>query len=86
MNTYNHEPVRASDYMRCSNYIFILDLTPAFNGLGKDNCKTRWKTFKFGNLVSLIIKDLQYIVYALTISCIEAALDKNIMVVHINPI
>ena len=30
---------------RCSNYIFILDLTPALNGLGKDNCKVRWKTF-----------------------------------------
>ena len=23
---------------RCSNYIFIIDLTPGFNGLGKDNC------------------------------------------------
>ena len=25
---------------RCSNFIFILDLTPGFSGLGKDNCKT----------------------------------------------
>ena len=25
----------------CSNVIFILDLTPGFNGLGKDNYKTR---------------------------------------------
>ena len=25
---------------RCSNYIFILDLTPYINGLGKNNCKT----------------------------------------------
>ena len=24
----------------CSNYIFILNLTPGFNGLGKDTCKT----------------------------------------------
>ena len=31
----------------CSNYIFILDLTQCFNGLGKDNCKTRRETFKF---------------------------------------
>ena len=31
----------------CSNYIFILDLTPGFNRLGKYNCKTRWETFKF---------------------------------------
>ena len=30
----------------CSNYIFILDLTPDFNRLGKDNCKTRRETFK----------------------------------------
>ena len=28
---------------RCSNYIFIIDLTPGFNGLGKDNCKTSKK-------------------------------------------
>ena len=26
---------------RCSNYIFILDLPSGFNGLSKDNCKTR---------------------------------------------
>ena len=26
---------------RCSNYIFFLDLTPSFNGLDKDNYKTR---------------------------------------------
>ena len=24
---------------RCSNYIFILNLTPGFNGLSEDNCK-----------------------------------------------
>ena len=33
---------------RCSIYIFILDLTPSFNGLGKDNCKTRRETLRFG--------------------------------------
>ena len=26
----------------------IPDLTPAFNGLDKYNCKTRWETLKFG--------------------------------------
>ena len=36
-------------YRRCSNYIFILDLTPGFFGLGKDNCKTRRETFNFEN-------------------------------------
>ena len=30
---------------RCSNYIFILYLTPSFNELGKDNCKTRREIF-----------------------------------------
>ena len=36
---------------RCSNYIFILDLTPGFDGLGKDNCKTRREQIKFCGLV-----------------------------------
>ena len=40
----------------CSNYIFILDLTPGFIGLGKDNCKPRGETVKFGNLVRLILE------------------------------
>ena len=38
---------------RCSNYIFIRDLTLGFIGLGKDNCKTRRGVFKFGDLVRL---------------------------------
>ena len=40
---------------RCSNYIFTLDLTPGFNLLHKDNCKTRRETFKFCDLVCLIL-------------------------------
>ena len=44
----------------CSNYIFILYLTPAFNRLHKDNCKTRWETFKFQALVLLILEAWQY--------------------------
>ena len=40
----------------CSNYIFILDLAPGFIGFGKDNCKTRQETFKFGDLVHLILE------------------------------
>ena len=43
-----------------SNYIFILYLTPGFTGLGKDNCKTRLETFKFGDLVCLILEILRY--------------------------
>ena len=39
---------------RCSNYIFILDLTPGFNGLRKDNCNTRRESLKFCDLVRVI--------------------------------
>ena len=46
---------------RCSNYIFILDLTPGFNGLGKDNCKTRRESFTFWSLLRLIFEILRYI-------------------------
>ena len=31
---------------RCSNYIFILDLIPGINSLGKDNCKARRESQK----------------------------------------
>ena len=46
---------------RCSDYIFILHLTPNFNGLDKDNCKTKWETFKFCNSVRLILEIWRYI-------------------------
>ena len=48
---------------RCSNYIFILNLTPGFNGLGKDNCKTRLETFVFWDWVRLILETWRYINY-----------------------
>ena len=50
---------------RCSNYIFILDSTPGFNGLGKDNCKTRWETSKFRDLVHLILRVLTVFLFHL---------------------
>ena len=40
---------------RCSNYIFILDLTPGFNGMGKNSCKTRRETSRFWDLVRFIL-------------------------------
>ena len=40
----------------CSNYIFILDLVPVFNGLGKDNCKMRQDKFKIWDLAQLILE------------------------------
>ena len=45
---------------RCSNFIFILDLTPGFNGFSKDNCKTRREIFKFCDLVRLVQEVLRY--------------------------
>ena len=36
------------------NYIFILNLTPGFNGLGKGNCKVRRESFKFWFWVTYI--------------------------------
>ena len=44
---------------RCSNYIFILNLTPGFNGLGKDKYKLRREAFKFWDLVRLILETLR---------------------------
>ena len=38
---------------RCSNYIFILDLTSGFNGFGKDSRKTVRESFKCWDLVRL---------------------------------
>ena len=35
-------------------------LTPGFNGLGKDNSKTRRETFKFWDLVRLILEIWRY--------------------------
>ena len=47
---------------RCSNYIFILDLTPDSNILHKDNCKTKRETFDFWYLVPLILNIWQYMI------------------------
>ena len=40
---------------RCSNYIFIINLTHGLNVLGRDSCKTRRETFMFGDWVRLIL-------------------------------
>ena len=40
----------------CHNYIFILNLSPGFNGLYRDKCKTRRETFQFWDLVPMILK------------------------------
>ena len=44
-------------YRRCSNYNFILSLTPLFNGSSRDNDKARPKSFQFLDLVRLILRD-----------------------------
>ena len=45
---------------RWSNYIFVIDLTPGFNRLRKDNLKTRQETFKFWDSVWLILETWRY--------------------------
>ena len=50
----------AMDLIVYPNYIFIRDLTPGFNGLGKGNCKTRRETFIFWDLVRFILEDWQW--------------------------
>ena len=44
----NSDVVGASPVGAAPNYIFILNLTPGFNGFSKDNCKRIQETFKFG--------------------------------------
>ena len=46
--------------------IFILDLTPGFNILHKGNCKTILETYKFRDLVFLILDIHRPSVYSLT--------------------
>ena len=38
-------------------------LNTGSNGLGKDNCKMRWETFKFWDLVHLVLEILLYVKY-----------------------
>ena len=42
----------------------FLESGPGFNGLGKDNWRTRWETFKFWDLVGLIQEVLRYYQYS----------------------
>ena len=39
--------------------VIILNLTPGFNGLSEDNCKRIQETFKFWDLVRLILEVLR---------------------------
>ena len=60
--TWVDEIVDLSDVVGASpvgaNYIFIPYLTPGFNRLGKDKGKTRRESFKFWDLVRLILEIL----------------------------
>ena len=61
LNCWSRRCSRSIACRRCPNYIFILHLTPGFNGLGKGNYKTWRETFNFWDLVCLILEILQYI-------------------------
>ena len=58
---------------RCSNCIFIINLTPGFNIMGKDNCKTRPETFMFGDWVRLILENWRYMSLLLHVPHVPAA-------------
>ena len=47
--------------LEISRYIFILDLTPGFNGLDKDKCNTRRETLKSWDFMLLITEVWRYI-------------------------
>ena len=57
----DHSDVVGPSPVGAANYIFILTLTPGFNGLDKSNCKTRREVFKLWNLVRVILETLRYI-------------------------
>ena len=46
---------------RCSNYIFILNLTPGFNGSCKDNYKMQREAVKFWDSACLILEILRHV-------------------------
>ena len=53
---------------RCSDYIFILDLTHGFNGMGKDNCEARLETFNLSAMVRLILGIWRLIIFVMITS------------------
>ena len=53
--------VRSIACRRCSNYIFILDLTSGFNGFGKDSHKTVQESLNCWDLVQLILETWRYV-------------------------
>ena len=58
---------------RCSNYIFILNVTLGFNGLGRYNCKTRRESFKVLGLGAPYIRDFT----VLTLDIFEGTPNSN---------
>ena len=52
--------VRASPVDAAPTTIFILSFAPGFNVLHKNNCQTRWETFKFWDLVHVILEHWLY--------------------------
>ena len=52
---------------RQSNYILILDLTPGFNGLDRENCKTRRESYLFGGFCESYIRDFTVVLFNILI-------------------
>ena len=63
----------------------MLDLTPGFNGLSKDNYKMRRKLFQFCDSVRLILKLLRYLVmYSLAPYLADVAIYSHICLSYID--
>ena len=62
----NLDVVGASPVGAAPTYIFILDLTPGFSELCIDDCKTRQETFKFWDLMCLILEVWWYKITAIS--------------------
>ena len=53
---------------RCSNCNSILDLTHVQNIMHKNNCKTRRETFKFWDLLRIILEIWRYVSFSRSVS------------------
>ena len=68
----------------CSDDIFILHLTPGFNGLGRDNCKMRRETSKCWDLVCIILEVWLYAYCTKDWLLLFQPNEVSVMVIHSN--
>ena len=57
-------------WRRCSNCIFIMNVTSGFNGRTKGNCKTRQERFRIWDWVQLILELVRYLHPLYSVTCL----------------